>query len=62
MKTFPAEEALVVAYWRKLAKSILGARKSRVHVGKNPALPPKLSRVGAARRTYQLRPRGRAHS
>jgi hypothetical protein len=62
MRTFPAEEALVVAYWRKLARSILDARKSRVRVGRNDALPAKLSRVGAARRTYQLRPRARAHS
>ena len=62
MKTFPAEESLVLAYWRKLTSSIRTARKSRGRVGRNDALPAKLSRVGAARRTYQLQPRARAHS
>ena len=29
MRTFPAEEALVVAYWRKLVSSIGAAHKNR---------------------------------
>ena len=62
MRTFPAEEALVVAYWRKLTSSIRAARKGRARIARDAALSRKLSGVGAARRTYQLRPRARAHS
>jgi len=62
MRTFPAEEALVVAYWRKLASSIQTAHKSRGRAARNGALSQKLSGVGAARRPYQLRSRARAHS
>ena len=61
MRTFPAEEALVVAYWRKLASSVRAAHKSRGRVARDAALSRKLSGVGAARR-YQLRARARAHS
>ena len=32
MRTFPAEEALVVAYWRKLVSSIGAAHKNRTRV------------------------------
>ena len=62
MRTFPAEEALVIAYWRKLTSSIRTARKSRGRVARYAALSRKSSGIGAARRTYQLRPRARAHS
>jgi hypothetical protein len=62
MRTFPAEEALVVAYWRKLVSSIEAEHKSRGRVGRNAALSRKLAGVGAARRAYQLRPRARVHS
>ena len=62
MNTFPAEESLVLAYWQKLTSSIRGARKIRGRIASDAALSRKLSRVGAARRRYQLRPTTRAHS
>ena len=39
MKTFPSEEALVAAYWRKLARSI-----DRPRTGKRPKLPQSAGR------------------
>jgi hypothetical protein len=38
MRTFPAEEALVLAYWRKLASSIRAVRKSRGRVSARRAV------------------------
>jgi hypothetical protein len=45
MKIFPSEEALVAAYWRKLARSIDKAR-----VGKRPKLSQSASRRGVRQR------------
>lgn len=62
MKTFPAEESLVLAYWQKLTSSIRTARKSRGRAAGGAAWSRNPSGVGAARRAYQTRPRARAHS
>jgi len=58
MRTFPAEEALVVAYWRKLVSSIRAARKSRGRpsVRHATALRMKPRRTAAS---LQTRPRSR---
>jgi hypothetical protein len=49
MRTFPAEEALVVAYWRKLASSIQTAHKSPGPRGPGTARCPKSLRESAQR-------------
>lgn len=62
MRTFPTREALVTAYWRKLASRIGAAYKSHERVRRNAAPSRKLSRVGAAWRPHRVRPGARSHS
>jgi hypothetical protein len=45
MRTFPSEEALVAAYWRKLARSI-----DRPRTGKRPKVPQSAGRSGVRQR------------
>jgi hypothetical protein len=45
MRMFPSEEALVAAYWRKLARSI-----DRPRTGKRPKLPQSAGRQGVRQR------------
>lgn len=54
MRTFPAEEALVVAYWRKLVSSIRAARKSR---GRAPVRHAKALRTQPRRTAHSLQTR-----
>ena len=54
MTSFPTEEALVATYWRKLARSIGGAYKSRRRADRDATLPRNLLGVGAPRRPYHL--------
>jgi hypothetical protein len=51
MRTFPSEEALVAAYWRKLARSI-----DRPRTGKRPKLPHSAGRSGVRQRLAASEP------
>jgi uncharacterized protein (DUF2236 family) len=59
MRTFPSEEALVAAYWRKLARSIEVIHKNREALRRH-APSRKSSRARTARRRSQLGARPRA--
>jgi len=54
MRTFPAEEALVIAYWRRLASAVRAARKSR---GRASARHAAVLRTQARRSAHRLQTR-----